>query len=100
MKELEAARPLQRPAIAKTFVGVPVEWDLSFSDATVRETDASLIFYSPGDRGLHPGVVCNVSAKRAAELRFLERGTLVHIRGKIRKIEYIIYLSDAVITPK
>ena len=100
MDELGAARPLQRSALEKTFIGVPVAWKLKFSDANVRDDGASLIFYSPGDERLHPPVVCKVSTDRATELRLLERGSLVQIHGKIESIELnFIYLSDAVITP-
>jgi hypothetical protein len=100
--DIQAARPLQREAVAKAFIGLRVRWDVVFNDAQTSNEDTTSLFFKPaGDTALSaPTVICRINPNRARELQLLDRGAIAHVEGTIISVENSIVLTDAVITPK
>src|SRR6266481_1786278 len=63
MKEVNAARPLQRGSIAKAYVGVPVSWDLLFVDQIGSDPKHPMLYLvTPNEpAGMPVGVFCDVT---------------------------------------
>ena len=97
IKEIDAARPLQREDVAKTYLNIPVDWILFFSNGfPTKSNEYFLHFRSTPKRDIFSArVAFDVPQKNNDDLRLLQEGARLHVRGRIEKIIVdTIYLKD------
>ena len=85
-KEIEAQPPLMRPQAARAYQGMEGDWPLTFANAQEgRSGEAHLYFnFEPHAMRMVRG---NVSLRRYPQLRRLQVGAPVRVRGRIQKVD-------------
>lgn len=85
-KEIEAQPPLMRPQAARAYRGMEGDWPLTFANAQEgRSGEAHLYFnFEPHAMRMISGIV---SLRKYPQLRQLEVGTPVRVRGRIQKVD-------------
>lgn len=95
MSEIKLAPPLQQDDIAKTYVGIPVEWQLYFFSGSSDNKEYHL-FLRSSLKIDSVFVVCSIPKENNDYLRRLPADTKLRIQGNIDKIDSsFITLKDA-----
>jgi len=87
LKEVDAARPLQRDEIPQPFVGIPVDWSLSFwaANRLPRDDTRWRLFFTV-EKDSTALVAFDVQIKGNEYLRGVDRGETFRIKGVIDEI--------------
>lgn len=98
--EIEAQPPLMRPQTARAYLGMDVDWPLTFANAKAgRAGEVSVYFHSESHRlSLVTG---DVSLRKYPQLKQLRIGAPVHVRGKIRNADALfieLEITDLLLT--
>ena len=85
-KEIDAQPPLMRPQTARAYCGLEGDWPLTFADAQEGHSgEAHLYFnFEPHNIRMIRG---NVSLRKYPQLRQLQVGEPVRVRGRIQKVD-------------
>ena len=85
-KEIEAQPPLMRPQAARAYQGMESDWPLTFANAQEgRSGEAHLYFnFEPHAMRMVRG---NASLRKYPQLRRLQVGAPVRVRGRIKKVD-------------
>ena len=96
--EIKAVPPLQRDDVAKTFVGIPVDWELYFASGSPDTKNYNLLFRSNLDIGC-VYIHCSIPKENNDHLRRLQENTKLRVQGKIERADYnSITLKDSKIS--
>lgn len=98
IKTVSAAPPLAREHVKQQFIGLPVEWHLSFSDAFRQGTTSTATVYFLLPSSNHE-VRCEVSLEKFPFLRVATASDSFHIRGVVENVSSIeVVLRDVVLS--
>lgn len=93
--EINSVPPLQREDVAKTFVGIPVDWELYFASGSPDAKNYNLFFRS--SLKLDSVIIhCSIPKENNDRLRRLQEKTKLRVQGKIERAGYnSITLKDS-----
>ena len=98
ISEVNSAPPLQRGDIAKTYVGIPIEWELYFASGYQNDKEYRLLL-QPTLGISKATVACGVPKTNNEHLKRLQENTKLKVTGTIDQIESkIIFLKNASIS--
>lgn len=85
VSEIEVVPPLQRDDVAKSFIDIPVDWELYFVSGSSDNKTYSLLFKSnlKLDRAY---IHCSIPKENNDYLRRLQKNTKLRVQGKIDSV--------------
>ncbi len=91
------APPLQRDHVAKSYVGLRVEWETLFTGGTLQDDgDIRIQLSVPGNKLGLPSVWCEVPASEYRELGILPERSKIRVYGEISELaDYGVNLTNA-----
>lgn len=97
ISEIENVPSLQQEDIAKTYLGIPIDWEVFFSSGRQEDKYYRLFFNSSLNSPTAVSVTCLVAKKNNEHLRRLQSNTKLRIQGTIEDINSlrIIGIKDA-----
>lgn len=91
---LEAAVPLQKGQVAKSYEGIYVRWDAHLYSAEMRSDDEVRLSLDIDDR-THQTIRCVVNFSEYKEIGVLQKGAPITVIGRIKEVDSLsIYLDD------
>ena len=86
-KDIEAQPPLMRPKVARAYRGVEGNWPLTFANAQEGRSGEARLYFNVEPRAIMKMVSGSVSLRKYPQLRRLEVGASVRVRGRIQKVD-------------
>ena len=87
-KDIEAQPPLMRDEVMQTYIGRKVNWQLTFRNGQVGDRDEAWLIFDAEPKGVRM-VTGTVPLSKYPRLRTLPSGEIIHVRGRIRKIDAV-----------
>ena len=86
-KEIEAQPPLMRPQVARAYRGMEGNWPLTFANAQEGRSGEARLYFNVEPHAIMKMVSGSVSLRKYPQLRRLEVGAAVRVRGRIQKVD-------------
>ena len=86
-KAIEAQPPLMRPQAARAYRGMESDWPLTFANAQARRSGEARLYFNFEPHAIMKMVSGSVSLRKYPQLRQLQVGTPIRVRGRIQKVD-------------
>ena len=86
-KEIEAQPPLMRSRAARAYQGMESDWSLIFANAQEGRSGDARLYFNCEPRRMMGMISGNASLRKYPQLRRLQAGTPVRVRGTIQKVD-------------
>ena len=86
-KEIETQPPLMRPQAARAYRGMESDWPLTFANAQARPSGEARLYFNFEPHAIMKMVSGSVSLRKYPQLRQLQVGTPIRVRGRIQKVD-------------
>jgi len=85
--EIEAQPPLMRQQAARAYCGIESDWLLTFANAKEGRPGEAHLYFNVEPHAIMKMVSGTVSLRKYPQLRQLQVGAPVRVRGKIQKVD-------------
>lgn len=86
-KEIKAQPPLMRPQAARAYQGMEGDWPLTFANAEEGRSGEARLYFTVEPDAVMKMVSGNVSLRKYPQLRRLQVGSPVRVRGTIQTVD-------------
>ena len=93
IEEIQAQPPLMRPQAARAYHGIEGEWVLTFANAQEGPSGQARLYFTAEPHAMKM-INGRVSLRKYPQLRQLQVGAPVRVRGTIRRIEPLFIELD------